>query len=226
MDNLPMEKFNIAIIFDMDGVIVDNHAFHMKAWMQFFNDHGLPLSEQEYKQQINGRPLAEIIPQYFGKHFTPAMSRQLGEEKEAAYRELYKDHIVPTPGLVDFLEILEEKNIPKAIATSAPPANVDFTLQSTGLKRYFSIITDDSMITQGKPNPEVYLTSADQLHTPPHRCIVFEDAILGVQAGKNAGMKVVGVATTHPREELENTDYIIDNFEGLSLEELLDKLHM
>lgn len=221
-----MKRFNIAIIFDMDGVIVDNHPFHMKAWLQFFADHGIPMNEQEYKQQINGRPLADIIPKYFGKHYTPEMSGQLGEEKEAAYREIYKDYIAPTPGLVDFLEILEEQNIPKAIATSAPPANVAFTLEYTGLKKYFPVITDDSMITQGKPHPEVYLKSAEQLHMPPHRCIVFEDAILGIQSGKNAGMKVVGVATTHPREELENTDYLIDNFEGLSLEELLGKLYL
>lgn len=217
---------NIAIIFDMDGVIVDNHLFHMKAWMKFFSDHGIHMSEQEYKQQINGRPLAEIIPTYFGKGFTPEKSRQFGEEKEAAYRDIYKEDIVPTPGLVDFLNLLEEKNIPKAIATSAPPANVEFTLESTGLKKYFPTITDDTMVTKGKPDPEVYLKSADQLGMPPDRCIVFEDAILGIQAGKNAGMKVVGVATTHLREELENTDYIIDNFVGLTLEELIDKLEL
>ena len=217
---------NIAIIFDMDGVIVDNHPFHTKAWLQFFAQHNIPMNEQEYKQQINGRPLAEIIPRYFGKDFTPAMSRQFGEEKEAAYREIYKDHIVPTPGLVDFLEELERKNIPKAIATSAPANNVKFTLQSTGLEKYFSIITDDSMVTKGKPDPEVYLKTAAQLNMPPERCIVFEDAILGIQAGKNAGMKVIGVATTHPREELENTDYLIDNFEGLTLEELMGKLDL
>ncbi len=210
----------------MDGVIVDNHPFHMKAWLQFFADHDIPMTEEEYKQQINGRPLADIIPRYFGKEYTPEMSQKLGEEKETAYREIYKDDIVPTPGLVAFLEMLEEKNIPKAIATSAPPSNVEFTLGSTGLKKYFPIITDDSMITKGKPDPEVYLKSAEQLHTPPERCIVFEDAILGIQAGKNAGMKVVGLATTHQREELEYTDYIIDNFEGLTLEKLVEKLSM
>ena len=153
-------SLNIAIIFDMDGVIVDNHPFHTKAWLQFFAHHKIPMSEEEYKQQINGRPLADIIPRYFGKDFTPAMSRQFGEKKEAVYREIYKDHIVPTPGLVDFLEELEAKNIPKAIATSAPANNVEFTLASTGLKKYFSIITDDAMVTKGKPDPEVYLKTA------------------------------------------------------------------
>lgn len=154
--------------------------------------------------------------------------RTLGEQKEIEYRDLYRSAITPTVGLVNFLEELDRKDIPRAIATSAPPANVAFTLDHTKLGSYFPVIVDDTMVTTGKPDPEVYLKSAEQLGMSPERCIVFEDAILGIQAGKNAGMPVVALATTHTREELEATeaDYIIDNFEGLTVEKLREVLNM
>lgn len=217
---------NIAIIFDMDGVIVDNHHFHLKSWLHFFEEHGVSMSEQEYKQKVNGRTMGEILPKIMGRDMSKDEIRELGGQKEATYREMYRPHIKPTEGLPEFLKQLEEHNIPFAVATSAPPENVKFTLENTGLRERFSTIIDDTMVSKGKPDPEVYLTAAKTLDMPPERCIVFEDAILGIQAGKNADMKVVGVATTHSREELEaeDTDYVMDDFSELSLEKLIAEL--
>ena len=217
---------NIAIIFDMDGVIVDNHQFHLKSWLHFFEEHGVSMSEKEYKQKVNGRTMNEILPKIMGRDMSKDEIRELGGQKEATYREMYRPHIKPTEGLPEFLKQLEEHNIPFAVATSAPPENVKFTLENTGLKDRFSTIIDDTMVTKGKPDPEVYLTAAKTLDMPPERCIVFEDAILGIQSGKNAGMKVVGIATTHSREELEaeDTDYVMDDFSGLTLEKLIAML--
>lgn len=217
----------IAVIFDMDGVIVDNHRYHLDSWLSFFDKYSITMTEQEYKQEVNGRTMGEILPKLLGRSMSEPEIREYGEQKEALYREIYLKDIKPTPGLPQFLAELEEHHIPKAVATSAPTANVKFTMENTRLYPYFPVIVDDTMVTQGKPNPEVYLTAAKKLNMPPERCIVFEDAILGIQAGKNAGMKVVGIATTHTRQELEaeNTDLIIDNFEGLhvnQLRELLD----
>ena len=215
-----------AIIFDMDGVIIDNHRYHLQSWLSFFEQHNIRMSEAEYKEQVNGRVMHTILPQLLGRSLSPEEIRAFGEQKEAAYRKAYRDNIKPTPGLVTFLEELRQRDISRAIATSAPPANVDFTLEHTGLRAYFPVIVDDTMVTQGKPDPEVYLLSAEQLKVPPARCIVFEDAILGIQAGKNAGMRVVGVATTHTSEELRDTeaDYVVNNFEGLTVDKLLKKL--
>lgn len=211
-----------ALIFDMDGVIVDNHAYHLKAWLSFFDQHQIAMSEEEYKQKVNGRTMQEIIATLFDKDHSPEQIRRLGEEKEALYRDMYQRAIQPTPGLRQFLDVLDQNNIPRAVATSAPPANVQFTMKKTGLAAYFPVIVDDTMVSRGKPDPEVYLTAAQQLDMPPAGCIVFEDAMLGIQAGKNAGMKVVGLATTHAREELERTevDLVIDHFEQLSLAQL------
>ncbi len=212
----------------MDGVIVDNHRYHLKAWLSFFEKHDISMSEAEYKEKVNGRVMHTVLPQLLNRELSSEEIRTLGEQKETAYREAYRKDIRPTLGLVAFLKELQQNDIPRAIATSAPPANVNFTLDSTGLRTYFPVIVDDTMVTHGKPDPEVYLLSAEQLKMPPARCIVFEDAILGIQAGKNAGMYVVGVATTHTREELENTeaDYVVDNFEGLTVDGLLSALGM
>jgi len=219
---------NIAIIFDMDGVIVDNHQFHLKSWLHFFEEHGVSMSEAEYKQKVNGRTMGEILPKILGRKMSKDEIQDLGGQKEAKYREMYQPHIKPTDGLPQFLEDLEKRRVPFAVATSAPPENVKFTLENTGLKGCFSTIIDDTMVNKGKPDPEVYLSAARALDMPPEHCIVFEDAILGIQSGKNAGMKVVGVATTHSREELEaeNTDYVMDDFGGLTLEKLIAALDL
>lgn len=218
----------IAIIFDMDGVIVDNHQYHLKSWLSFFEKYGISMTEQEYKEQINGRVLDDILPNMLGKSLSADEISEYGEEKESLYRELYMKDIKPAPGLKEFLEELEQHRIAKAVATSAPPVNVKFTMEHTGLASYFPVIIDDTMVTKGKPDPEVYLTAAQKLDVPPAQCVVFEDALLGIQAGKNAGMKVVGVATTHTRRELEaaDTDLVINNFEGLHLSKLMDLLHL
>lgn len=212
----------LAIIFDMDGVIVDNHQYHLQSWLSFFERNGVHMTEAEYKEKVNGRVMHTILPKILNRPLSPDEIRTLGNQKEEEYRELYRTAIQPTPGLVAFLQQLQQEHISRAIATSAPPSNVDFTLEHTGLRDYFPVIVDDTMVSTGKPDPEVYLKSAQQLDMPPERCIVFEDAILGIQAGKNAGMPVVALATTHTREELEATeaDYIIDDFRGLTVEKL------
>lgn len=213
---------SIALLFDMDGVIVDNHEFHLKSWLGFFEKHNIQMSEEEYKARVNGRTMGAILPNLLNRDLSQAEIQEIGGEKEALYRELYRPHIKPTTGLVSFLAEVSRNRIPRTVSTSAPPENVDFTLKHTGLKSYFSTIIDASMVTHGKPNPEVYLKSAEALGVDPAQCIVFEDALLGIQAGKSAGMRVVGVASTHSREELqaEGTDLIIDDFSGLTLSKL------
>jgi len=219
---------NIAIIFDMDGVIVDNHNYHLKSWLQFFEKHNISMTEEEYKQKVNGRTMEEILTNIMNKDLPKDELTALGEEKESVYRDIYRPHIKPTDGLAVFLKELEERNVPRAVATSAPTVNVDFTMEYTKLRHFFPTIVDSTMVTKGKPDPEVYLTAAKKLDMDPARCVVFEDAILGMQAGKNAGMKVVALATTHKREELEgeNMDYIIDDFTDLTIEKLYSELKM
>ncbi len=216
----------LAIIFDMDGVIVDNHRYHLQSWLSFFKQHDILMTEAEYKEKVNGRVMQSILPNLLGRPLSKEDILSLGEKKEAEYRKLYRASIQPTPGLVTFLKELRQKDILCAIATSAPTVNVDFTMEHTGLRKYFSVIVDETMVAEGKPSPEVYLKSAEQLGMSPAHCVVFEDAILGIQAGKNAGMSVVGVATTHSRAELDATDadYVVDDFRGLTVKKLQQAL--
>lgn len=219
---------SIGLLFDMDGVIVDNHKFHLKSWLSFFEKYGVDMSEEEYKAKVNGRTMSAILPDILNRDMSEKEIQELGEEKEQVYRDIYRPHIKPTSGLVTFLAELSRQQIPRTVSTSAPPQNVDFTLKYTGLRSYFPTIIDATMVTHGKPNPEVYLKSAEALGLKPEQCVVFEDAILGIQAGKNAGMKVVGVATTHTKEELEaeNTDLVISDFCELSLTALREQLNI
>jgi len=203
-----------AVIFDMDGVIIDSNPFHKISLRQFCEKYGYHLSDQELVNKIYGRTNKDWIANLFGALTKEELSRY-GEEKEALFREIYKNDINALTGLPEFLERLTEKNIPIAIGTSAPRSNVDFVLSHTGLEKYFSVILDESNVEQGKPNPEIYLKVAAKLGFEPSRCIVFEDSLSGVESARRAGAKVVGVATTHLFEELNHTDFVIQDFADL-----------
>jgi HAD superfamily hydrolase (TIGR01509 family) len=212
-----------AFIFDMDGVIIDSNPFHKISLNQFCKKHGHILSEEQLKEKIYGRTNRDWIANVFGK-LEDNKIKEYAEEKEALFRSLYANDIKPVDGLIEFLQRMDEQKIPRAIATSAPRANVDFTLSKTNTEKYFKIILDESFVSKGKPDPEIYLKTAKALNFPPEQCIVFEDSLSGVKAGKAAGCKVVGITTTHSAEELWETDLVIDNFAGLDPKQLISKL--
>ncbi len=211
---------SFAVIFDMDGVIVDSNPTHKIALKQFCEQHGYHLTDDELKTKIYGRANKDWLPDLFGDQMTPAEYKKLADKKESLFRKLFEPIIRPLNGLIDFLEMLRANDIPRAIASSAPPENVRFTLEKTGTKKYFDIVLDESSFTKGKPDPEIYVTTVSLMHYPPDRCIVFEDSLAGVAAARAAGCKVVGVTTTHPREDFFGTDLVIDNFENQELENL------
>jgi beta-phosphoglucomutase len=212
-----------AFIFDMDGVIVDSNPTHKIALKQFCKEHGYDLSEKDLREKIYGRTNRDWLLNLFGD-LDEETIRRYAEEKEALFRRLYTD-IEPLSGLISFLNKIDELSIPRAIATSAPRANVDFTLDKTNTGQYFNTILDDSFVTEGKPNPQIYLKSAAALGFDPAKCVVFEDSLSGVKAGKNAGCKVVGLTTTHTAQELYETDLLIRDFAGLDPKELLSRLY-
>ena len=207
-----------AALFDMDGVVVDNADFHINAWLQFAHQHGFDLTKEQYLEHINGHISADAMAYVFKRPISPGELTVLTEEKESIYRELYHPHLRTTPGLLTFLDELKAQRIPMAVGTSAPESNVRFTLDGLDLRPYFNAIVDASMIQHGKPDPEIYLTAAHRLGVAPAQCVVFEDALAGIEAGLRGGMTVVALATTHTRDELTNSGaaLIINDFEGLS----------
>lgn len=207
---------NIGLIFDMDGVIVDNHQYHFLAWQKLAAKYGLTIDEAFYRDHMNGRTMLTIMTTVFKDVVAPEKARDIALEKEAIYRELYASKLSPTKGLIALLESAKTNNIPMAIGTSAPEANVAFTLDGLSIRTYFDAIFDERDVSKGKPDPEVYLKCAKGIDRTNDRCIVFEDALSGIKAGQNAGSKVVALATSHSREEL-NADLIIDNFHSFTL---------
>jgi len=208
-----------AVIFDMDGVIVDSNPYHKVAIQQFCREHGHELSDDRLLKHVYGRTNREWITALFGAIPDDTIV-QYTEEKEELYRQLFDKDIRPVRGLINFLNLLDKNNIPRAIGTSAPRSNVDFSLKRTGTEKYFDIILNDTFVTHSKPHPEIYLKCAAALGLPNSRCIVIEDSLSGVQAGKAAGSKVIGITTTHTKEELSHCDLVIDDFEGLTVERL------
>lgn len=208
---------DFAVIFDMDGVIVDTNPYHNKSIHQFCGKYGFKLSEEEMRTKVFGRTNRTWISNLFGK-LTDEQLEAYAFEKEQLFRDMYAPFIQPVKGLINFLERLTHSNIPLAIATSAPPANVDFVLDRTNTRKYFSTILDERMVSRGKPDPEIYIKTAKALDLPNQQCIVIEDSLSGVAAGKSSGSKVIGITTTHTREELSTTDLVIDDFDDLSVE--------
>ncbi|MBX2844515.1 MAG: HAD family phosphatase, partial [Flammeovirgaceae bacterium] len=201
-------------------VIVDSNPFHKISLNQFSDKYGKSFTEEELRQNLYGRRNSEWIPYLFGEDLSEEDIEKYSIEKEALFREIYKEDIVALPGLEDFLKLLEKNSISRAVATSAPRENVDFTLKMTNLEKFYPIILDSSHVSKGKPDPEVYLKTAEALRYLPEHCIVFEDSLPGVESAKRSGAKVVGLATTHTPEELSDTDLVINDFRELTLEKL------
>jgi len=209
----------IGLIFDMDGVIVHNNEYHYLAWQKLAKKYNVKITRKYYREKMNGRTLMELMEIIFDGELDKSQALSVGLEKEAIYRELYAEHREATKGLIPFLELAKSKNIPMVVGTSAPKENVVFTLDGLDLRKYFVGVVDDSMVTKGKPEPEVYLKCAEMIKREPQKCIVFEDALSGIKAGQRAGAKVIALATSHEREEL-SADLIIDDFSQLKWEQV------
>ncbi len=201
-----------GFIFDMDGVVVDNHQYHFKAWMDFAAKYKFPLNEEIYREKFNGKTNADLFKMIFGD-VSESQIQAYAEEKESHYKKIYEKDMKPLKGIVDFLEFLNAQGYKVALGTSAPPGNVDFVLDKLFLRKFFHTIVDGTMVLNGKPNPEVYLKCATKLDLDPKSCVVFEDSLAGLESGARAGCKIVGVATSHEAVELKpKTEHIIHDF--------------
>jgi beta-phosphoglucomutase len=198
-----------AFLFDMDGVIVDSNPHHRLAWEAFNRRYGLETSEAMHKYMY-GRRNDQIVREFFGSALSEEEVAARGFAKEALYREMIAGRVesMLLPGLRDLLE--KYRDIPKAIASNAEPANVDFLLDRSGLRPFFQVVLNGHQVSHPKPHPEIYLRAAELLGVAPAGCIVFEDSHSGVEAGRAAGMRVIGISTTHGY--LPGTQLTIDNF--------------
>jgi beta-phosphoglucomutase len=214
---VPLSKKR-AFLFDMDGVIVDSNPYHLQAWEAFNRRYGLETTEAMH-QRMYGRRNDQIVRDFFGPGLAAEEVIARGAAKEALYREMIADRVesMLVPGLREFLE--RYRDTPKAVATNGEPSNVDFLLQQAGLRPYFQVVLNGHQVSRPKPDPEIYLRAAELLQTEPAACIVYEDSHSGVEAGRAAGMRVIGISTTYGN--LPGTVLTIDNFKSRDLQEWL-----
>ncbi len=211
-----------AALFDWDGVIIDSAAQHEKSWERLAQHEKLPLPPGHFKRGF-GMKNDRIIPDILNWTHNDVEIRRLSLRKEEFYREILKETgLQALPGVELWLEQLHQAHVPCAIGSSTHLANIQASLNLIGLKKYFSAIVTAEDVEHGKPHPDVFLKAAQKLNMDAARCVVFEDAQVGIQAARNAGMKVIGVATTHPAASLKNADLIVEKLNELRLEQIRD----
>ncbi|AXA91001.1 HAD family phosphatase [Massilia sp. YMA4] len=218
-----MSKPARAFIFDMDGTIVDNMAFHTKSWLAFFERRGQAIDADAFFRATAGRQGHEIMRTYLGADLTLEQTAELDAEKEELYRELYAPHLEAVAGFEQFVATAQEADVRLAVATAAPPANIVFTLDGLDLRRHFDAVVGAADVARGKPNPDVFLLAAERCGVAPEHCIVFEDAPLGVEAARRAGMRAVVLTTTLPADafaEFDNVIRVARDFTELNIDAL------
>ncbi|RPA67294.1 HAD family phosphatase [Cyclobacteriaceae bacterium YHN15] len=211
-----------AVIFDMDGVICHTNPFHSIAFKEFFAKRNLFPTEEEFALHMYGKNNSYILSHFLGRKIEGEELLELENEKESLFREIYKDQISPISGFLEFFHSLKSEGVLTGVATSAPFANLELIAGKLSLFDHMESILASEHVSKHKPDPEVYLKSAAKLNVEPDFCVVFEDSYSGVTAAKNAGMKVVGVLSSHSKEELPLCDLFIEDFRQVDLGRILN----
>ncbi|RAJ82061.1 HAD superfamily hydrolase (TIGR01509 family)/HAD superfamily hydrolase (TIGR01549 family)/beta-phosphoglucomutase family hydrolase [Chitinophaga dinghuensis] len=199
----------MAFIFDMNGTMIDDMAFHLEGWYNKLNELGAGLTKEEVRSHMYGKN-EELLERIFGKgHFTTEQMATYARQKEEIYQAAFLPHLQLIAGLPTFLEKAAASHIPMALGTAADKFNVDYVLDNLNIRHYFQAIVGAEDVSSSKPDPEVFLKAATALGVAPETCIVFEDAPKGVEAAANAGMKAVVITTMHTRSEFDQYDNII-----------------
>jgi beta-phosphoglucomutase len=208
-----------AVIFDMDGVLVDSYRAHLRSWQMVGADVGVEITEPQFAATF-GRTSREVIATWeIAQGFDEAKIAELDDRKETAFREILAADFPPMPGVHRLLTSLHEAGFALAVGSSAPPENVHQVMERLGAGALFGAVVHGMDVTRGKPDPQVFLVAARRLGIPPGRCAVVEDAPLGIQAAQAAGMTSVGLASTgRTRGQLSAADLVIDSLDELGPE--------
>jgi beta-phosphoglucomutase len=182
-----------AVLWELDGTLVDSAEYHWRAWAATMREAGVVITRAQFLASF-GQRNDTILTAWLGPHAEPARCAQLGEAKEAAYRQLMRQGgLVPLPGAAEWVARLRRAGWQQAIASSAPRANVEAVLDALGWHRGFDAMVAAEDVTAGKPDPQVFLVAAERLGGRPARCVVVEDAGSGIEAAERAGMVSIGV---------------------------------
>jgi HAD superfamily hydrolase (TIGR01509 family) len=204
-----------AVLWDMDGVLVDSGDLHRRAWRRYLVAQGKPVSDEIFRQGF-GQPNEQVLPIYFGDLGEDEI-RRMSEEKEACYRDLVRaEGARATPGALEWMARFAGGGVRQAMATSGCRANADLIIDRMGIRAYLSAVVTSEDVTRGKPHPDVFLCAAAQLGLPTSHCVVIEDSVHGVRAARAAGMHCVAIQTTHPARELSEADLVLPDMRAFS----------
>jgi HAD superfamily hydrolase (TIGR01509 family) len=203
-----------AVLWDMDGVLIDSGDFHYRAWVEVLGRQGLAFTAEQFRATF-GMDNHGVLASLLGHEPQATWLGRVSDEKESAFREAIRGQAQPLPGVVRWLGRLKEAGVRQAVASSAPPANIDLLIDGLRLRGYFDAIVSTYGMP-GKPDPAVFLEAARQVGVPPARCVVVEDAVAGVAAARGAGMACIAVMTTNSRQALSAADLVVDSLADLN----------
>jgi beta-phosphoglucomutase len=205
-----------GLLFDLDGVVVDNMGFHAQAWRRFFLLRGIRLREREFHEKTAGMPTRDVLAYYLRRRLAKAEAERLTQEKEALYQKLYKPLLKPLGGLRRFLSSARRLGLRLGVGTGAREENATFVLDGLDLRGAFDAVVTAGDVRRGKPHPDTFLALARRLGLSPGECLVFEDSLLGEEAARRAGMRVVAVTTSQPARAFRHAEEAVRDFSGWS----------
>ncbi len=207
----------LAVIFDVDGVLIDSYAPHFESWREVAARYGVDYTESQFAIGF-GRTSREIVADQWNRpDLTEADIRAIDDAKEAAYRRIVADDFPAMAGASELVAALHEAGFRIAVGSSGPPENVDLAIEKLGLAPYLDGKVTGRDVSRGKPDPQIFLRAAEKLDVPPARCAVVEDAPAGVAAAKAAGMVCIGFPSTgRTRDDVADADWIIASLAELT----------
>lgn len=205
-----------GVVWDMDGVLVDTGEYHYQSWVATFKNYDIPFSWELFRNTF-GMNNTGVLTTVLGRSPDPEYLEEIASRKEAAFRQIVSGKILAMPGVITWLSQLQAWGFRQAVASSAPMANIEVVLEETRLKRYFNT-WQTGVDLPGKPSPALFLKAAEVIGVRPANCVVMEDAVVGVQAAKSAGMRCIAVLTTNPADALSQADVITQDLDRLPVE--------
>ena len=205
-----------AVIWDLDGVIIDSADEHRRAWQRLAREEGISLTDADFWATF-GKRNDDIFAILWGP-LSPEELRRLADRKEAYFRELIRETAAPLPGAMELMQSLHEAGFSQALASSAPIENIQLISDVLGLERYLSVLVSGETVPRGKPAPDIFLKAATELGVEPARCLVIEDAVAGVEAAHAAGMRCIAVAGNRDLPGLRKAELMVRSLVEVDVE--------
>jgi beta-phosphoglucomutase family hydrolase len=212
-----------TVLWDMDGVIVDSNAFHFAAWQETFAKRGIEVTKEGFNKLFGIRN-DSITRNILGGEPREEEVETIAQEKETNFRRKIKGNVKPLPRAIKLLNMIKKGNFKQALVSSAPEENIALIIGELNLEGFFNCIVFGKEVAESKPSPRIFLLAAEKLKVEPKDCIVIEDSPFGVKAAKAAGMRCLAVTNTHPKQELEEADKVVDSLEEIELITLLQRV--